>query len=175
MLAKWLDFVGCAVSATEMGQIGGSLLLTYYVGQGHRPKWIGWGMVLFAGSSFLCSLPHFLFWRTKPPTTTATTSWSDGAGLPDASGLISPEVDSSFSAAQDRLQLNLVCRLQNKTSLIDEMNDQLDPSGGSGDHQCKSNHIRSHWIFFFLPFFAILGRLLLFKDSSQFFATLAFD
>lgn len=49
------------MSATEIGQIGSSLLLTYYGGQGHRPKWIAWGMVLFAVSSFTCSLPHFIF------------------------------------------------------------------------------------------------------------------
>nr|XP_053649345.1 solute carrier organic anion transporter family member 74D-like [Cherax quadricarinatus] len=52
---------GIIMSATEMGQIGGALLLAYYGGQGHRPKWIGWGMILFAFCAFLCSLPHFLF------------------------------------------------------------------------------------------------------------------
>lgn len=52
---------GIIMSATEIGQIGSSLLLTYYGGQGHRPKWIAWGMVLFAVSSFMCALPHFIF------------------------------------------------------------------------------------------------------------------
>lgn len=52
---------GFIMSATEIGQIGSSLLLTYYGGQGHRPKWIAWGMVLFAVSSFTCSMPHFIF------------------------------------------------------------------------------------------------------------------
>ncbi|CAL4121154.1 unnamed protein product [Meganyctiphanes norvegica] len=52
---------GIIMSATEMGQIGGALLLTYYGGQGHRPKWIGWGMVLFAACAFFCALPHFIF------------------------------------------------------------------------------------------------------------------
>lgn len=149
-----------------MGQIGGSLLLTYYGGQGHRPKWIGWGMVLFAGSSFLCSLPHFLFWRMKPPTTTAAASWSpsDVTGLSDTSGLLSPEVDSSFAAAQDRLQSSLVCRLQNKTNLIDQMNDRLDPSGGSDDQQCKSNRILTSYktrALFSLRFYFVPSLLLL--------------
>lgn len=54
---------GIIMSATEIGQIGSSLLLTYYGGQGHRPKWIAWGMVLFAISSFTCSLPHFIYGR----------------------------------------------------------------------------------------------------------------
>lgn len=52
---------GIIMSATEIGQIGGALLLTYYGGQGHRPKWIACGMLVFAFSSILCSMPHFLF------------------------------------------------------------------------------------------------------------------
>ncbi|XP_050538566.1 solute carrier organic anion transporter family member 74D [Daktulosphaira vitifoliae] len=52
---------GIVMSATEIGQIGSSLLLTYYGGQGHRPRWIACGMVLFAVAAFSCSIPHFLF------------------------------------------------------------------------------------------------------------------
>ncbi|XP_015111203.1 solute carrier organic anion transporter family member 3A1 [Diachasma alloeum] len=52
---------GIIMSATEIGQIGSSLLLTYYGGQGHRPKWIAWGMILFAASSLTCSMPHFIY------------------------------------------------------------------------------------------------------------------
>lgn len=52
---------GIIMSATEIGQIGGALLLTYYGGQGHRPKWIACGMVIFAAASILCATPHFIF------------------------------------------------------------------------------------------------------------------
>ncbi|UYV60428.1 hypothetical protein LAZ67_1001135 [Cordylochernes scorpioides] len=52
---------GFIMSATEIGQIGGALLLTYYGGQGHRPKWISCGMLVFAFASILCSMPHFIF------------------------------------------------------------------------------------------------------------------
>nr|XP_023019008.1 solute carrier organic anion transporter family member 3A1-like [Leptinotarsa decemlineata]XP_023019009.1 solute carrier organic anion transporter family member 3A1-like [Leptinotarsa decemlineata] len=52
---------GIIMSATEIGQIGSSLLLTYYGGHGHRPKWIAFGMILFAVSSLTCSLPHFIY------------------------------------------------------------------------------------------------------------------
>lgn len=52
---------GMIMSATEIGQIGSSLLLTYYGGHGHRPKWIAGGILLFAVSSFSCSLPHFIY------------------------------------------------------------------------------------------------------------------
>lgn len=52
---------GMIMSATEIGQIGGALLLTYYGGHGHRPKWIACGMLIFALASILCSTPHYLF------------------------------------------------------------------------------------------------------------------
>ena len=52
---------GMIMSATEIGQIGGALLLTYYGGYGHRPKWIACGMLIFAFASLLCSTPHYLF------------------------------------------------------------------------------------------------------------------
>ena len=52
---------GIIMSATEIGQIGGALLLTYYGGHGHRPKWIAGGMLVFAFASILCSTPHYLF------------------------------------------------------------------------------------------------------------------
>lgn len=52
---------GLIMSATELGQISCTLLFTYYGGQGHRPRWIAWGMVLFAACAFICSSPHFLF------------------------------------------------------------------------------------------------------------------
>lgn len=52
---------GLIMSATEVGQIGGALLLTYYGGQGHRPKWIACGMLVFAAASIICATPHFLY------------------------------------------------------------------------------------------------------------------
>lgn len=118
---------GIIMSATEIGQIGGSLLLTYYGGQGHRPKWIGWGMVLFAASSFLCSLPHFLFWRTKPNVNVLASASSD--------------LEALLPAAH--LELNLVCRLLNKTSLDygdDDVASQLHQPAYL-DQQCDSKNV----------------------------------
>lgn len=59
--------MGVVLSATEIGQIGSSLLLTYYGGQGHRPRWIASSMVLFAVAAFACSAPHFLFGHHQYP------------------------------------------------------------------------------------------------------------
>lgn len=61
--------MGIVLSATEIGQIGSSLLLTYYGGQGHRPRWIASSMVLFGVAAFACSSPHFLFGHHQYPLT----------------------------------------------------------------------------------------------------------
>lgn len=63
---------GMLMSATEVGQISTALLLTYYAGRGHRPRWIACGMVLFAISSFGCTLPHFIYGDRLLQSTIAT-------------------------------------------------------------------------------------------------------
>ncbi|KAF2356367.1 Organic anion transporter polypeptide OATP [Trinorchestia longiramus] len=57
---------GIVMSATEVGQIGGSLFLAYYGGNGHRPRWISSGMLLFSFCTFLCAVPHFIYSFTEP-------------------------------------------------------------------------------------------------------------
>lgn len=52
---------GLLLSASEMGQISTAMLLTYFAGRGHRPRWIACGMVLFSVAAFACALPHFIF------------------------------------------------------------------------------------------------------------------
>lgn len=52
---------GFLLSASEMGQISTAMLLTYFAGRGHRPRWIACGMVLFSFAAFACALPHFIF------------------------------------------------------------------------------------------------------------------
>lgn len=77
---------GIIMSATEIGQIGSSLLLTYYGGQGHRPKWIAWGMVLFAVSSLTCSLPHFIYGKQLMNDLTGLTKDPDVCKPPPIDG-----------------------------------------------------------------------------------------
>ncbi|KAB0800160.1 hypothetical protein PPYR_08040 [Photinus pyralis] len=110
---------GIIMSATEIGQIGSSLLLTYYGGQGHRPKWIAWGMVLFAVSSFTCSLPHFIygqslikdnFFNTKqhnicklPTNETTTTHWRNITLETTTLHEIHPEMSHIFQTCEDEV------------------------------------------------------------------------
>ena len=52
---------GIIMSATEIGQICGSMFLAYYGGSGHRPRWIAWGVLLFSLCTFLCAVPHIIY------------------------------------------------------------------------------------------------------------------
>jgi len=45
---------------SEIGQICTALLLTYFAGRGHRPRWIACGMLLFSIAAFMSVTPHFL-------------------------------------------------------------------------------------------------------------------
>ncbi|XP_075160721.1 organic anion transporting polypeptide 74D [Haematobia irritans] len=60
---------GFLLSASEMGQISTAMLLTYFAGRGHRPRWIACGMVLFSIAAFACALPHFIFGKDLLQTT----------------------------------------------------------------------------------------------------------
>ncbi|CAG2110000.1 unnamed protein product [Medioppia subpectinata] len=70
---------GMIMSATEIGQIGGALLLTYYGGHGHRPKWIACGMLIFAFASILCSTPHYLFGSDVGATDSSLTPFTSSS------------------------------------------------------------------------------------------------
>lgn len=51
---------GLILSGNEISQIL-SLILTYYGGSGHRPRWIAVGVGLSALSCLVLALPHFIF------------------------------------------------------------------------------------------------------------------
>lgn len=51
---------GLILSGNEISQIL-SLILTYYGGSGHRPRWIAIGVGLSALSCLVLALPHFLY------------------------------------------------------------------------------------------------------------------
>ncbi|KZC05245.1 PREDICTED: solute carrier organic anion transporter family member 5A1 [Dufourea novaeangliae] len=51
---------GLILSGNEISQIL-SLILTYYGGSGHRPRWIAIGVGLSAFSCLVLALPHFLY------------------------------------------------------------------------------------------------------------------
>lgn len=53
--------IALLLNFSEIGQICTSLLLTYFAGRGHRPRWIACGMFLFSIAAFGSVSPHFMF------------------------------------------------------------------------------------------------------------------
>lgn len=70
---------GFLLSASEMGQISTAMLLTYFAGRGHRPRWIACGMVLFSIAAFACALPHFIFGKQLMQSLDTLSNGGNGA------------------------------------------------------------------------------------------------
>lgn len=117
---------GFLLSASEMGQISTAMLLTYFAGRGHRPRWIACGMVLFSIAAFACALPHFIFGNeliqstalmsknsqqnlTSSDVTSLTSHMDDFVG--DHS-FYSNSTSSSKMAANRQMEMNL-CQVEN--------------------------------------------------------------
>jgi len=48
-------------AGNEISQILFSIILSYYGGQGHRPRWISAGVLFSAASCFFLASPHFFY------------------------------------------------------------------------------------------------------------------
>lgn len=57
----WIFLLGIVMTGNEMSQIIFSLVLSYYGGKGHRPRWIATGVLFSAMSCFVLASPHFIF------------------------------------------------------------------------------------------------------------------
>lgn len=52
--------VGSIMSTVDISGAVCGVLLTYYVGQRHKSKWIGYGIIILSFGSFIFMLPHFI-------------------------------------------------------------------------------------------------------------------
>ncbi|EDV28797.1 uncharacterized protein TRIADDRAFT_20218 [Trichoplax adhaerens] len=53
-------FIGTIMSSVDIANGVSGILLTYYVGQRHKSKWIGYGIISFSVGSFVLLIPHFI-------------------------------------------------------------------------------------------------------------------
>ncbi|XP_073839641.1 organic anion transporting polypeptide 74D [Musca autumnalis] len=104
---------GFLLSASEMGQISTAMLLTYFAGRGHRPRWIACGMVLFSIAAFSCALPHFIFGKDLIQATAMSFNRAGPSEDLTAGSLAESSVTLSQLGGQ-HLDLNL-CVLGNHT------------------------------------------------------------
>lgn len=61
------------MSATEIGQILGALLIAYYGGKGNKPKWIAACMTITAIAALISTTPHFLSLNSSSSSSTFGT------------------------------------------------------------------------------------------------------
>lgn len=54
-------FSGIITVGNDISQMLASVLLTYYAGRGHRPRWMAFGMYTVVLYCLLTALPHFLY------------------------------------------------------------------------------------------------------------------
>lgn len=54
-------FPGIISIGNDLTQLFGAVILSYYAGRGHRPRWLAFGIFTVAIFCFLNALPHFLF------------------------------------------------------------------------------------------------------------------
>lgn len=55
------NLLGIILSGNEVSQILLSLILTFFGGQKHIPRWISWGVIASALSCFILTWPHFIY------------------------------------------------------------------------------------------------------------------
>ena len=65
---------GILLSGNECSQILLSLLLTYFGGQGHRPRLAAIGVICSGISSLLVVMPHFIYGKANPIVTNGLTT-----------------------------------------------------------------------------------------------------
>jgi Organic Anion Transporter Polypeptide (OATP) family len=73
--SAWIALI---LNFSEIGQICTSLVLAYYAGRGHRPRWIAIGTMMFSIAAFASLTPHYIFYSSlyKTDLTTVDNSLS---------------------------------------------------------------------------------------------------
>lgn len=104
---------GAIMSATEIGQIVGSLVIAYYGGRGNTPKWIAGCMTLTAVAALISTSPHFIL--SKAATNSRVTDsmfmqpylTSDLSTVPSLSSVSAPSLLTSTQKANVTQQYHL--------------------------------------------------------------------
>lgn len=150
--------IGIVLSATEISQIIGSLFLTYFAGQGNRPKWIGIGILVFAISSLLTSTPHFIFDRKSnndllsQSMPLATQNSRDAFSPPSFGGNWS---GSSEERVPDSRGSRKLCSLNNTSRIVTHSADSFSCQDDGSESRTQSEVTTTVLIIFFLSRFMI--------------------
>lgn len=104
---------GAIMSATEIGQIVGSLVIAYYGGRGNTPKWIAGCMTLTAIAALISTTPHFFLSKAVTNTRVADSMFmppyltSDLSTEPSLSSISTPSLLPSTQRVNISQKYNL--------------------------------------------------------------------
>uniref|UniRef100_A0A6G1SGZ5 Solute carrier organic anion transporter family member n=1 Tax=Aceria tosichella TaxID=561515 RepID=A0A6G1SGZ5_9ACAR len=137
---------GAIISATEIGQILGSLFIAYYGGRGNKPKWMAVCMTLSAIAALISISPHFILLATNNANLNVNRQQvtTDNINSSMISITPSPYLTSDLSIeaklhenglAATRLRdnlpnLNQLCRSENHTQTTASLNATHDTNNG---------------------------------------------
>lgn len=100
---------GAIISATEIGQILGSLVIAYYGGRGDKPKWIAGCMTLTAIAALISTSPHF-FMR-KGPLYQSVASQVSGPEQTISSSTTTPQLATLLQNSTSASSIEYLCYL----------------------------------------------------------------
>ncbi|XP_076973342.1 solute carrier organic anion transporter family member 4A1 isoform X2 [Tamandua tetradactyla] len=73
---------GLVASSYDIAACLGLVFVSYFGGRGHRPRWLGWGVLLMGAGSLLFALPHFAAGRHQVDTSPDTgTCWGNRSAV----------------------------------------------------------------------------------------------
>lgn len=99
--SAWIAII---LNFSEIGQICTSLVLAYYAGRGHRPRFIAIGTMMFSIAAFMSLTPHFIFYSSLYKTDLTTV---DNSPLSTNSNTNSTIVEISNQCLDENKYKNL--------------------------------------------------------------------
>jgi hypothetical protein len=128
--------IALLLNFSEIGQICTSLLLTYFAGRGHRPRWIACGMFLFSIAAFGSVSPHFMFGSRLYQNSLVSTG-TDGVKPTESNG-------SLFNATYPGKETMDLCLSKDRLAEILSFDQSKSKSSGNSRH---SSHFFFHLSF----------------------------
>lgn len=105
---------GAIISATEIGQILGALVIAYYGGKGDKPKWIAGCMTLTALAALISTTPHFFLAKsTHQQTVSVQTNINTYLNSQEQNISSTPSQTNFLSSSQQKSTLDHLCYLMN--------------------------------------------------------------
>lgn len=109
-LLYWSPFAGILLSGNDISQVLLAIFLSYYGTFGHRPRWLGVGVMFTAASCFSAALPHLMYGPGQDAIDLADATTFDANAFANSSLLAQPKSEE-WAASRFALHpcLSIMC------------------------------------------------------------------